>query len=103
MIARRTSSGFLTRNLAEMYEELSAHCGIPKTCFALLKSIETNPDSPYVDNSFYLKSKTRYFYENYVLRIEKIIVAMNVPEVKNKFLAAYRNRCTKYKADAGIT
>lgn len=102
LIARRTSSGFLSRNLAEMYEELAGHCGIPKTCFALMKSIETNPDSPYVDNSFYLKSKTRYFYEDYVLRMEKIIMAMNVPELKNKFLAAYKNKCVKYRADAGM-
>jgi hypothetical protein len=102
LIAKRTSASFLTENLAGMYRELAAHCGIPKTCFALLKAIETNPDSPYVDKSFYLKAKSRYFYEHFVTDIRDIIAAMNNATLKNKFMAAYQQKCEKYKADAGI-
>lgn len=101
-IARRTSSNFLTRNLADMYQELAAHCGIPKTCFSLIKAIDTNPDSPYVDNSFFLKAKARYFYEHYVRELEAILSAIKDPTLRRKFLAAYQNKCAKYKADAGI-
>lgn len=102
LISKRPSSSFLTRELAEMYRELAEHCGIPKTCFALIKSIETNPDSPYVDNSFYLKAKAHYFYDHYVGIIGGILSAFNDPALRGKFLAAYHNKCTKYRQDAGI-
>ena len=102
LISKRTSSKFLTRNLMEMYQELAAHCGIPKTCFSLLKAIDTNPDSPYLDNSFYLKAKSRYFYENYVINIGSILSSMKDAELKRKFWAVYQKKCEQYRADAGI-
>lgn len=102
LIAKRTSSNFLTENLAGMYQELAAHCAIPKTCFSLLKSVETNPDSPYANDSFYLKAKAQYFYEHYVVQIGKVIHAINDSSLKEKFLVAYKNKCAKYTADAGI-
>lgn len=100
LIGKRTSIGFLTKELADMYRELAEYCTIPKTCFALLKSIETNPDSPYADNSFYLKSKTRYYYDNYVIPIGTIISAMNSPEYKGKFISSYQKKQAKFIADA---
>lgn len=102
MIAKRTSSAYLTPSLAEMYHDLAEHCGIPKTCFALIKSIETNPDSPYVRKSFYLKSKAQYFYSSYVTAIEKIIRAMNDDNYREKFIAAYEKKRRQYQLDAGI-
>lgn len=102
LIGKRTSAGFLTENLAGMYQELAAHCGIPKTCYALLKAIDTNPDSPYVSNSFYLKTKTQYFYEHYVTCIGPIIAAINDGAWKKKFSDVYQKKCEKYKRDAGI-
>lgn len=102
LISKRTSTGYLTKELADMYKELAEHCTIPKTCFALLKSIETNPDSPYADNSFYLKSKTRYFYDNYILPIGDIISAMNNPEYKDKFINSYQKKQAKFLADANM-
>ena len=103
LISKRTSSGYLTDNLAEMYRELAEHCGIPKTCFALLKSIEANPDSPYATQSFYLKAKAQYFYERYIVNIGKIIRAMNDENFKAKFIAAYESKCRQYKTDAGLS
>ena len=103
LISKRTSAAYLTDNLVEMYRELAEHCGIPKTCFALLKSIETNPDSPYVGQSFYLKAKARYFYDQYILNVGKVLRAMNDASLKAKFVGAYENKCRQYKADAGIS
>ena len=103
LISKRTSSGYLTDKLAGMYQELAAHCGIPKTCFALLKSIETNPDSPYVGHSFYLKAKVRYFYDHYVANVGKVISAMNDPTLKAKFVSAYETKCQQYRTDAQIS
>lgn len=102
LILKRTSMDFLTKELIDMYKELAGHCGIPKTCFALLKAIETNPDSPYVNNSFYLKSKTQYFYDKFVIPIGSIINEMNNNEVKDKFASSYKKRKEKFIADAGI-
>jgi hypothetical protein len=102
LIGRRTSAAFLTDKLAGMYHDLAEHCGIPKTCFALIKGIDTNPDSPYSDNSFYLKAKARYFYDNYVTRLKAIVEDMQEGEMKKKFLGAYQSKCQKYKEDAQI-
>lgn len=102
LISKRTSAAYLTDNLVDMYRELAEHCGIPKTCFALLKSIETNPDSPYVGQSFYLKAKARYFYDNYVVGIGSIIHAMNDAALRSKFVGAYESKCQQYKIDAGM-
>jgi len=103
LISKRSSSGYLTDNLAGMYKELAAHCGIPKTCFALLKSIEANPDSPYVGKNFYLKAKARYFYDNYVVPIGMVLHAMSDADLRAKFVGAYESKCQQYRADAGIS
>jgi len=101
-IARRTSSSFLTNSLAEMYRELAAHCGIPKTCFALLKSIDTNPDSPYSDNSFFLRARARFFYDHYLTELAAIMSSIKETEVRNKFWGVYQKKMAQYRADAGI-
>lgn len=100
LISRRPSSAYLTDRLVGMYCDLAEHCGIPKTCFALLKSIKTNPDSPYVGNSFYLKSRARYFYDHYVTDVGKVLQAMNDEGNRTKFLAAYQQMCQQYRLDA---
>lgn len=102
LISRRSSTSFLTENLTEMYRELAEHCSIPKTCFALLKAIDTNPDSPYTDNSFYLRAKAKYFYDHYIAVLADIISAMENTALKSKFWAVYQKKCAKYKVDAGI-
>ena len=101
-ISRRTSSNYLTEGLKDMYKELAGYCGIPKTCFALLKSIDTNPDSPYVNNSFFLKSKSQYFLDNYIVPVGEVLDAMIDNEFKTKFVGAYQNKVNKFKLDAGV-
>lgn len=103
LISKRTSSAYLTNNLVSMYRELAGHCGIPKTCFALLKSIETNPDSPYVGQTFYLKAKAQYFYENYVVNVGKVLQGIYDADLKAKFVGTYNNKCIQYRQDAGIS
>ena len=102
LIKRRSSMDFLTNNLIEIYEELAEHCDIPKTCFALLKAIEENPDSPYTSNCFYLHSKTRYFYDKFILPVGKIINEIKTRELKDKFVNSYLKKREKYKEDANI-
>lgn len=101
-IGKRTSMDYLNRNLIEMYKELIGHCGIPRTCLALLKSIDTNPDSPYATNGFYLASKSRYYYENYIVPIGEILNCITNDQYRGKFLAVYNKKCEQYRQDANL-
>lgn len=100
-IKNRLSADFLKGNGASYYEELANRLNIPKTCFALIKSIEENPDSPYVRDTFYLHSKTRYFYDNFVLPVGSILKNMKESDYKAKLLMAYEQKLTKFEKDAG--
>lgn len=101
-ITKRTSMDYLNENLVGLYKELIRRCGIPKTCFALLKSIETNPDSPYVNNSFYLKAKCQYFYDKYIVPVGDILSVMINNDYRDKFLAAYRTKCESFRQAAEL-
>lgn len=103
LIAKRSSTSYLTDRLAEMYRDLAKHCDIPKTCFALIKSIETNPESPFVTGGFYLEAKTRYFYDHYISDIGLIIENMRTEELRRKFLAAFQAQKEKFRGAAGIS
>ncbi len=99
-ISKRPSMDYLNKELVDIYIEIAGHCDIPKTCFALLKSINENPDSPYINNCFYLQAKTKHFYENYVLPIGEIINSMKNNEIKQKFVGSYLKKKEKYELDA---
>lgn len=93
---------FLTRDLVKIYIKLTELCNIPKTCFALLKSIQENPDSPYVNNSFYLQAKAKYFFDNFIQPVGEIIGSMKSMELRDKFISSYNKKRDKYKLDAAI-
>lgn len=96
-IGKRSSSNFLTPERIEIYRELAEHCEIPKTCFALIKAIQINPDSPCAANAFHLQARTKYFYEHFVLPVGDIVSAMKETELKPKFLAAYQKIRQQYE------
>ena len=102
LISKRSSGNFMTQELAEMYRDLAGHCDIPKTCLMLLKGIQTNPGSPYADNSFHLRTKARNFYDSYVLAVGEIIRAIKTDSLREKFVDSYTKFCNKYEQDAGI-
>ena len=97
----RLSSDFLKGEGASYYTELANRLNIPKTCFALVKSIDENPDSPYARNTFFLQSKTTYFYENFVLAVGNILNSMKESDYKGKLIMAYEQKVNKFKMDAG--
>ena len=99
-ISKRTSIASFTPTLMGMYEELAGYCVIPKTCLALLKAIEMNPDSPYSGKGFYLKTKVQVFYDRFVVPVGKIIQSMNSESLRAKFSGAYKKIVQKYEADA---
>lgn len=99
LIAKRENREFLTPALVETYSKLANKCNIPKTCFALLSSVRTNPDSPIPQNKFYLTTKAENFRDEYVIPVGKVINMMSDPELRKKFIPAYRNELQKYEIE----
>lgn len=101
-IAKRTSCEWFTKGLADLYLAVSAKAKIPKTLFALLKSIEKGEDSPIRNDSFYLKTKSLNYYNNYVVPIGKILEGYCDGEWRVKFVNAFKKTEAKFKANLGI-
>lgn len=99
-IEKYPSADFLTEERVELYCDLASNCNIPKTCFALLKGVKTNPDSPYAANCFYMKAKTAYFRDHYVAAIGKILSAMQDNPYSRKFSSAYETIEKQFDIDA---
>lgn len=99
-IGKYPSADFLTEERVALYCDLASNCNIPKTCFALLKGVKTNPDSPYTTNSFYMKAKTAYFHDHYVVPIGRIISAMQDKPYSQKFSSAYETTQKQFDIDA---
>lgn len=97
LIVKRTSIDFFTLNLAELYKKISGECSIPKTCYALLQAITTNPDSPYPKNRFFLETKTQRFYNDFVLPVGEIIRNMKSEELKAKFYQVFKTKLKDYE------
>lgn len=61
-----------------------------------------NPDSPYTTNSFYMKAKTAYFRDHYIVPIDKIISAMQSNTHSQKFSSAYKSAQKQFDLDAQL-
>lgn len=96
-IGKYPSSDFMTEERCSLYCDIAANCSVPRTCFALLKGIESNPDSPYVTGTFYMQARTQSFYDNYVVRVGRVIDAMTDNGLHQKFEAAYNECVQKYR------
>lgn len=88
-ISKRVSIEWFTPDLAATYATVSARTSIPKTCYALFTSLSKNPDSPLSDGTFYLKTKAKRFYDNYLLPVGKVINNMADQTFRAKFVAVY--------------
>lgn len=100
-ISKRTSMNYMSESMAGVYADFAEHCGIPKTVYALVKSIKTNPDSPFVGDAFYLSIKTKFFYDNYVIPIGNILSKMKNDTYKSKIMPMYESLKKEYELKAG--
>lgn len=96
LIVKRDSIDFFTPTLSELYAEIATQCSIPKTCYALLQAMLQNPDSPYPENRFFLKTKTQRFYNDFVLPVGEIIKKMDSQELSSKFYKVYQIKSNDY-------
>ncbi|MBE5747362.1 MAG: hypothetical protein E7352_04230 [Clostridiales bacterium] len=87
-IAKKPDMDWLTDEMVAIYCDLSARVALPKTWYALFQHISLNPDSPEKTGAFYLKTKTKRYFETIVLGIEKIYSAIGNEQLKQKFLSA---------------
>ncbi|MDE7300381.1 MAG: hypothetical protein K2N94_16405 [Lachnospiraceae bacterium] len=98
-ISKRTSIVFFTPAMCEIYSDLAGHCSVPKTCFALLKAVKQNPDSPYCNNDFYLKSRAKYFADHYLLPLRSILEKIKEEALRQKFMSSYDSLRSEYEND----
>ena len=96
IISRRTTIDYMTIEMAATYKRIAARSSAPKTCYALLQSVLNNPDSPFKGNSFYLKTKTQRFYNDYLLPVGEIVGAIASEELKGKFCRVYNDLHDKF-------
>ena len=98
IIKKRDSTVYLTPELVALYKELAGQCDIPKTCYALLSSVTTIPGSPYTNDSFYLKTKSTNFRNQYLVPIGEIISSIKSGQLRAQFSGAYQKRLSDFDA-----
>ncbi len=102
IINSRSDHSFMTPNMVWLYRNLAAYCTIPKTCHALICSINSNPESPVKNGRYYLKSVSKKFYDEYVLPINDIIGSMKSEKYRSQFSKGYEQYRSSYQQKAGI-
>ena len=88
-ISTRRDIRWFTPAMASIYKELTLKCNLPKTWYALYSVIRKNPDSPLFSNDFFLKTKTRIFYEDYLLKVGDIFSGIKDERWRKEFNGAF--------------
>lgn len=103
VIVKRYNMDWCNERIFNVYEQITRLGNIPKTWYALFVAIAQNPDSPYSGNTFYLKTKTARFYNEYVLRVGKVFEGIQDEKLRVKFNGAFLNKKQEYisKMDEG--
>lgn len=98
-IMSRQSFSWLTPKMLSIYLEITRRTNIPKTWYALYSSLLKNPDSPFVGNTFFLRTKSERILHEVVEPIGQIFNAITDEALKNKFASAYNAVYQKYIAE----
>ena len=96
IIVKRYNMDWCNESIFNASEQITRLGNTPKTWYALYVSIAQNPDSPYSGNTFYLKTKTARFYNEYVLRVGKVFEGIQDEKLRAKFGGAYLNKKREY-------
>lgn len=99
-INKRATISSFSHELLEMYNELAAEVGIPKTVYALVSAIQKNPDSPIASRQFFLKTKVQTFYDSFMVPVGNIVKNMRQDDYKPKLQAAYNKLHDFYRTEA---
>lgn len=88
-ITNQKNSRYLDDELISIYKDYISYIGCPKTCFQLLKSIQTNNESPFVNDDFHFVSKAKYYQQHYMTPIRKLLESYPEKGIRMKFIKAY--------------
>lgn len=100
VIMSRQSYEWLTPKMLSLYLEVTKKTNVPKTWYALYNALLKNPDSPFVGNKFFLKTKTERIQHDIVEPIGAIFKAIKDEAYRNKFVSAYNAYLAKYMEEA---
>lgn len=92
IISKRPSIEWFNPKMKGIYAELTARANLPKTWYALFQQIAVNPDSPELENTFYLKTKAARFYNDYVCGVGEIFSQIKDEALKTKFVSAFEKK-----------
>jgi hypothetical protein len=95
-ILSHKSIEWFDEEMIEIYKEISRRCIVPKTWFALYKAIQKNPDSPFVGDKFYLKTKAQIVYDKFVTPIGEIYKSIGDPINRDKFIKGFASINNQY-------
>ncbi|MCQ2800492.1 MAG: hypothetical protein MJ216_00860 [Bacilli bacterium] len=99
-IMGKQSYAWLTSKMLSLYLEITKKTNIPKTWYALYTALLKNPDSPFVGNKFFLKTKTARIQQEVVEPIGAIFKTIKDQALNAKFVSAYNAYLAKFLAEA---
>lgn len=97
IIKKQPSSDYLDSEKLRFYGDLARRYSVPKTCFALLSSIKTNPDSPFATNRFDLAGSTRSFLRNYAEPIGEVVHSIKDSGHRQALGSRYEQVVSEYR------
>lgn len=104
VIGRHSGSDWLNPTLKSYYMNLVSVCNVPKTLFALYKSLTDNEDSPERKENYGMISMMKGFIDGFATSIGDIFSSIANPAVKEKFMKAYNAKMRDinaiYKSEA---
>ncbi len=89
LVAKRGTIDWFDTEMCDVYTRVTSFTNIPKTWYALYTAIIKNPDSPEASDTYYLKTKTARFYNDFVLGIGRIFEQIKDEALKAKFNGAF--------------
>ncbi|MBR2904009.1 MAG: hypothetical protein IKC37_05105 [Clostridia bacterium] len=92
IVMKRSNVNWCTPKIWETYKGISAQGNMAKVWYALYVCIEKNPDSPYVNDNFFLKTKTQRFYDTYVEQVGQVFDSIQDDKMRAKFKGAFLNK-----------
>lgn len=99
-INSRATFAWLTPKMISLYLEIAKRVNVPKTMFCLYNSLLKNPESPFVNNSFFQITRTARIQANVVEPLGAVFKAIKDEALRAKFVSAYNALYAKYVASA---
>lgn len=88
-ILSKTNFDLFDKELFDLYKKVIKKTHIPKTLFSLTNFLLKCSDSPLASNSFFLKTKAKRIYDEYILPIGELFAVRSRNEIEEKIYSSY--------------